>query len=137
MSASTPATLFDNGGTDYKIVIAQDAGQSEQFAAAELAKYLKQISGADFQITPPSDDSAKQIIIGFDASSKYIKFKLPPIGDEDFMIFNQSDRIFILGGKKRGTLYGVYTFLEEILDCRWYTSKVTVIPEKKTFSRCD
>ncbi len=54
---------------------------------------------------------------------------------EGFSISNleNNERIFILGGQNRGTLYGVYTFLEEIFGCRWYTSKVTVVPKRSVY----
>ena len=38
-------------------------------------------------------------------------------------------KLIIAGGKDKGTLYGVYTFLEDYLGCRKYSSKVSFIPE--------
>lgn len=40
--------------------------------------------------------------------------------------------IFIWGGKQTGTMYGVFSFLERELGCRWYTSKVSVIPKRSS-----
>lgn len=42
--------------------------------------------------------------------------------------------LVIAGSRVRGTMYGVYTFLEDVLGCRWYTSKVSVIPKKPTIT---
>ena len=38
--------------------------------------------------------------------------------------------IFIVGNPRRGTMYGVYTFLDR-LGFRWYTNRVTRFPEGK------
>ncbi|HRT82819.1 MAG TPA: DUF4838 domain-containing protein, partial [Oscillospiraceae bacterium] len=38
-------------------------------------------------------------------------------------------KLVIAGGQTRGTIYGVFTFLEESLGCRWFTSKLIVIPK--------
>ena len=43
--------------------------------------------------------------------------------DESFIYQNIGSNISILGGKARGTMYGVMTFLERELGCRWYTLK--------------
>lgn len=137
MSASKPdsksLTLFDDGKTEYKIVVAANAPDSEQFAAAELAKYLKQISGADFEIvSQTSEISKKSIFVGFGSINPPLRCPVPTADDESFKIFTKDGNLYIYGGADRGTLYGVYTFLEYVFDCRWYTSKVTVIPRCKT-----
>jgi hypothetical protein len=50
------------------------------------------------------------------------------LGDDGLMIKTLGEKLVIAGGETRGTLYGVYTFLEEVLDCHWYTSTLIVIP---------
>jgi hypothetical protein len=37
----------------------------------------------------------------------------------------------LAGGRLRGSMYAVYTFLEDYLGCRWYSSKVSKIPKRK------
>ena len=37
---------------------------------------------------------------------------------------------FWFGGRPRGTLYSVYTFLEDTLGCRWWTSSESYIPKQ-------
>jgi len=133
VSGKNKHTLFIDGKTDYKIV----AGPADKPVADELAKYLKQISGTGFEIINEPGNTGKEIVIGLDAASKYIKTGRPDKDDEGFRIFNKGNRVLIYGQGRRGTLYGVYTFLEELLGCRWYTSKVKVIPQKNgyTFSK--
>ncbi len=130
--------LFDKKKTDYKIIISDDASESEQWAATELQKYLKEISGADFKI---EDDNSKitdkEIIVGYNKhSSKLLGngFNTPDILDESFTYKNIKSNIVMVGGKQRGTMYAVFSFLENILGVRWYTPKVTVIPKREKCS---
>ena len=53
--------------------------------------------------------------------------------DESFRYFNKGADIFIFGGSRRGSMYGVMAFLENELGCRWYTPQVSVIPQKTEF----
>jgi hypothetical protein len=58
------ATLFDNGKTDWQIVIPVKADAAEKYAAAELQTALKKISGAEFPIVSSDQVNPRQIIIG-------------------------------------------------------------------------
>ncbi len=48
--------------------------------------------------------------------------------DESFVYCSKGDDILIYGGRQRGTMYGVYSFLEEQIGTRWYTTAFTHIP---------
>ena len=50
------------------------------------------------------------------------------------MIRTDGPNLVIAGGKLRGTLYGVYSFLEDTAGCRWYTPAVSRIPSQQTLS---
>ncbi len=39
-----------------------------------------------------------------------------------------------MGGKQRGTMYAVFSFLENTFGVRWYTPSVTVIPKRSSFT---
>lgn len=52
------------------------------------------------------------------------------VSEESFHYFNVGSNIYITGGKQRGTMYGVFDFLERELGCRWYTPAVTVVPRR-------
>ena len=43
--------LAEDGRTQYKIVIPEGASETLKYAAEELSKYLKEISGAVFPVT--------------------------------------------------------------------------------------
>ncbi len=131
-------TLFSNQKTDYKIVVSENASKSEQWAAKELQKYLSEISGAEFKITGDETDVTKnEIIVGYNKHSQKLlgdNFKKPDISDESFIYKNIKSNLVILGGKQRGTMYAVFSFLENVFGIRWYTPKITIIPKREKYS---
>src|SRR5208337_2406535 len=55
------------------------------------------------------------------------------LGSEGFVLRTKGNYVLIVGGRQRGTMYGVYTFLEK-LGCRWFTRDLSVIPKKPTLT---
>jgi len=124
--------LADNGKSDYRIVIGERASPSEKHSAIELQKFLKEISGAEIPlITDQTSAIRHEIILGDNAHLSELDTKIDwgKLGDEGFTIRTMNGRLIIVGGKLRGTMYGVYTFLQDYLGCRWFSSKVSRIPE--------
>jgi len=56
------------------------------------------------------------------------------LGKEGFIIRTRSPHILIAGGRERGTLYGVYDFLEDVLGCRWFTHECSYIPSRSVIT---
>jgi len=126
-------SLFSRGKSDYRIVISQKASDSEHWAAWELQHWLKEIGSFEIPIYPPDQNyKGPKIVLGYNSFiSEKTGAKEPDNLDESFRYFNSGPDIYIYGGKKRGTMYGVFTFLEKELGCRWYTSSVTMIPKRE------
>ena len=108
------------------------ASESEKWAAKELQHWLKEISGAELPVeTISQPHQGPQIVIGY---NEIIQAKTgastPADLDESFRYSNSGADILIYGGKMRGTMYGVMSFLENELGCRWYTPAVSVIPKR-------
>ena len=55
--------------------------------------------------------------------------RVPPVSD-GFRLKVDGSRLYIVGSAERGTLYGVYEFLERFVGCRWYASWHTVVPRR-------
>ena len=130
-------TLFNNGKSDYSIVLCENASVSEQTAAKELQQYLEQISGAVLPIInyDQLEDGQKHILVGYnDEYGTEYNVERPDKDDEGFTYRTVGDNIWIYGGKQRGTMYGVYSFLENELDVRWYTKDYTKVPSLKKWS---
>lgn len=128
-------TLIEGGTSDYVIVLGEEASVSETTAAGELQNSLEQVSGVTLPIV--SDFIAPvphEIIVGKtnrEDGGGYI-IDRADLGDEGFRLLAVGEKIVIAGGQQRGTMYGVYTFLEEQLGFRWFTDTLTVVPESTT-----
>jgi len=55
--------LFKNNKTDYRIIVGEDASESEKWAASEMQKYLSKMSGADFRIEKDASELSGNEII--------------------------------------------------------------------------
>lgn len=136
-SAKPSLTLAREGKSDYVIVTAQSPSPGDKRAAAELQKYLKEMTGATLPIVPDSTaPAAHEIVLGDNARLKSLQAKIDPakLGKEGYTIATLGERLIIAGGEPRGTMYGVYGLLEDHLGCRWFTPEVTVIPSKPTLT---
>lgn len=126
-------SLFNNGSSNYHIVLSSGASPSEKWAAGELQRWVKESGGAELPFAESNNPSAgPRIVIGYPGFA-IAGEKEPDTNDESFRYFNSGADIYIYGGKQRGTMYGVFSFLERELGCRWYTSKVSVIPTRNEF----
>lgn len=129
--------LVNDGVSSYSIIVNKNASPSERRAAEEFQHYIKEISDCTLPIK--SDDGTSEagmIFIGESKPSKQIFGSLDTtsLGEEGFVIKTKGVHLLLAGGKLRGTLYAVYTFLEETLGCRWYTSKINKIPRTKSIA---
>ena len=131
-TCAAKSTLFKNGRTVYTIVTCKDASVSEQTAAKELSEYLNEISGAEFKVVQEGENpkNGRCIYIGF--SDKYAQktgTEKPKADYEGFTYCNVGKDIWICGGKNRGTMYGVFSFLENEFGVRWYARDCTKTPK--------
>ena len=85
------------------------------FAATQLRYYLGRITVAAFEIEAYCED-ANGIYLNLDNTYE----------DDEFSIKTENGSLYITGGK-RGVLYGVYEFLED-LGCRFFTPDCEKIP---------
>jgi hypothetical protein len=126
-------TIAENGTAKTVIVVAADATEPEQHAAAELADFLQQITGAQFEILHPPVAGKSRLLVGPKAAKlAAADFSTDGLGADGIIIRTAGNDLILAGGHPRGTLYAVYTFLEEYLGCRWWSSKVSSIPKKST-----
>ena len=124
--------IADKGVSNYAIVVSENASPSQNHAAEELKYFLKEISGADLPIvTDKGELTSHEIIVGdnLHLGQLGVEVDSETLGDEGFTIRTESDYLIIAGGRLRGTMYGVYTFLEDYLGCRWFHPEVSRIPK--------
>ena len=115
----------------WDIVVAEDARPSESYAAKEFQSHLGQATGLELPIVTESDRPNLHIFIGASEPMKAspVGFDTSTFGPEDLRIVIRDDNIVIAGGRPRGTLYGVYVFLEDYLGVRFLTADHTHVPK--------
>ncbi|MBP1989069.1 DUF4838 domain-containing protein [Paenibacillus eucommiae] len=111
------------------IVMASEASAPVRHAANELQSFIQKITGISPCIVSFSESPF--IAIGKEAGSPAFG-ELPDFAQEDFVIRESGGNLLIAGGEPRGTLYGVYTFLEDYCGCRWFSAKCSRIPKAES-----
>jgi len=127
-------TIVKDGKSEYTIVISQEASPSERHAASEIRTYLYEISGCRIPVVRDNQKIDGPMILVGDSRmlrSLGVNINFERLGDEGFVMKTVGPNLILAGGRLRGTLYAVYTFLEEKLGCRWYTSTVSYVPKMK------
>lgn len=130
-SASADLTIADKGQSKYRIVLPAGAIPSERYAAEELQGYLEKISGAKLPIVSDTEKpTSREILLGDNSHLTTLRSKIDfaKLGPDGFVLRADGNRLIIAGGKPRGTLNGVHTFLEEKLGVRWFTPELETVP---------
>jgi hypothetical protein len=134
--ASVPQGVNLANLSGWDIITAEDAQPSEVYAAEEFQSFFAQSSGIRLPIVQQADATnggQRHIFIGSSLSMRAsnVGFSTDDFGQEDFRIVVRDDNIAIAGSKQspaRGTLYGVYTFLEDYIGVRFLTADHTYVP---------
>ncbi len=130
-SVSMAMTIARDGRARAIIVVRADAPEPERYAAQELANFLEQVTGAEFMAVTEVVRPGPCIFVGPDAAKQADpQFSTDGLGAEGIVIKTIGDNLVLAGDRPRGTLYAVYTFLEDQLGCRWWSSTESTIPRK-------
>ena len=99
-----------------------------EYAASELRTYLYYACGLRLNVAKASDEvKTYKIKFVYDTDDEY------DLGDEGFILEACEDGDFVITcGAKRGSLYGAYTFLEDLIGYRFLTADVDYLYENKT-----
>ncbi len=133
-AVTTPMYIAQNGNTDFVIVTEEEPDACIITAANEMQTYVEKISGARPECITESEytEGTKAIIIGETELEKNIaSVDRTQIGADGFMLYSDGSHLLIAGGDSRGTLYGVYTVIEEYFGVRWFTPELEVIPDSR------
>lgn len=127
--------LAREGAAAADIVVAEDACASVQHAAAELADFLKLVTGSSFPVVHEPGKAKYHLLVGPEAAKlANARFSTNTLGAEGIVIRSIGDNVIIAGGHPRGTLYAVYTFLEDYVGCRWWSTHASTIPRNPNLS---
>ena len=110
--------LAERGQSDYVIVTPASPSPQEKWAAEALAKWLHEITGAKYPVVADTTASvAHELCVGTTSRLTEARpgVRVPDLGDEGYLIAARGERLFFLGGAKRGPINAVLALLEEDL----------------------
>jgi hypothetical protein len=133
LAEESDLSLAANAASQFTIVLPADASPSQVYAAEELQRFTKEMTGAQLPIA--TDDQplpAKAILLGVTRYTETVLNEAPDLGklgDDGFRIVTNPPHLLVIGSPVRGTLYGVYELLEKYGGCRWYAKHHSFIPK--------
>ena len=108
----------------WSIAVHPEATESERYAAQEFQRGFAAAAAIELPIVERHEDVMNEVRVGAaDAEAA--------LGEEGYDIAVEPNRMTISGGRPRGTLYGVYQFLEEFLGLRYLTHDHTHLPDAR------
>ena len=123
------------GRTSVRIIIAPGASETERFAAQELALFLHIVTGAAFPVVEDPGQPGGRLLVGLSAAGAAAPdLAGSSLAPEEIVVRTVGNDLVLAGGSPRGTLYAVYTFLEDVVGCRWWTWTASRIPSKPSLS---
>jgi hypothetical protein len=122
-SFSQTAELVKNGKSSYRIILPAQPDSNEAKAAQALQKYVNKISGVQLPIANKANKN-KNIFIG-GASPAYKE-----LSKKSFTWKKDQKGLHITGATPYQTLETVYTFLEEVLGCKFLSPAVEIVPKQ-------
>ena len=131
-------TITENNKPTAKVIISKDAPADDIYAKEEFIKYIKEISGATLPVTEKAT-FGNNIYIGESEEVKALVKKIKPdfnwdsLKTDGILILCQDNNL-ILAGNNSGTIYAVYTFLEEYCGVKYYLPEEELIPKTPTIT---
>ena len=130
-NAKTEFIIVADGQSKCRIVHDSAATDAEKSAATELAKTLKEITGAEFPVeTAETTTDQPAIVVGQGALAMKLfpQIAFKELQPEEIVIEATAKNLLIAGGRPRGTLYAVSQFLQGQCGVRWWTPWASRLP---------
>ena len=129
------AELAHEGTTTWKIVLPDEPTVVEKTAARELCEHLKLVTGAEFptvseKVVPA--DGKSLIFVGHTAKAPKKEYQF-----DEILIKLDGGNLILAGHEKRGCLYAVYSFLQDVVGVRWWAPEDSFVPKKPTLAVAD
>lgn len=123
-------SLTRASAADWKIALPATPTPVEQTAAKELQWHLRQVIKEGFPIVaetviPPAARSV--IFVGKTSKAPRSDFAF-----DEILIRSADGNLVLSGHSRRGALYAVYSFLQDIVGVRWWAPDEMFIPQRKT-----
>ena len=140
--AETGINLVENGKSDYKIVVPENADAIISFAATEMQNFIKDSTGVTLPVTGDSG-------LEFDVSARYISIGQTEIyqcsgltleksmGDTGYFMKRFGNTLVIVAKNSNGSLSAVYDFLNYEIGLEVYATNELAYESKTTVPLLD
>ena len=142
LAAQDELVLVRDGRAQASIVVGGEAPEPERFAAEELSRYVREISGAELPLVSPSDQTDDiRVLVGTVAGNPALaalvqsgELMLGPDnpGPQGFVQKTLPNTLMLGGSDPRGVLFAIYDLLEDEFGCVWYRPGDDHVPRRKT-----
>ena len=122
----TTKIMAENGTTEYTVVLPVQLGDHDETAYNELSNFLRSSVGVNIACVADTgltfDESKKYISLGKTTllTQAGITVNEEELGVTGYVIKTVGNSVFICGGGSRGTLFGVYEFLQHSIGYEYY-----------------
>lgn len=100
---------------DAVITVSENEDITDNYSADHLKCYLDEITNGDIEIVTDGENAEYKIALGSFADDS-------SLADGSYTIKSTGNELIIIGAGNKGTINGVYAFLEKYCGCHWYES---------------
>ena len=120
-------TILGHDISEFKIISTEE----DRSAASTLRDYIAKATGVNLECVREhtGETFAYEIVVGVceSRSPDAVKTRRDTLGDEGYLVYTEGNRLYISGATMRGTWYGVISFLEDFIGCRFFTNDCEVV----------
>jgi len=133
-AAAGELIVASHGQSAYQIMVPNHRSAAIEYAAAELQRLLREVSGADVPVVRERrNPRGPAFLLGPSkrAEKTGLVEEARKLGPDGVLLKTVGKDIVLLGGGDRGQLYSVYVLCERYLGCRFLAWDCTVTPHRE------
>lgn len=128
--------IVENGSSTYAVVYGNNATECEKFAAEQMQSYLEKITGVKVPVLMERALLSNKNFISVGQTElleeSNVTVDYNGLNGDGFVLKTVDNDLYITGANDRGTLYGVYDFLEKICGVRFLDINYEHVPTAST-----
>ena len=121
---SSGYSVVKNGASDYKIVIPANATDDESMGADELRYFLAESTGVTLPIVKDNKVGENDKILSVGKTAQFVAENITldakTLGTSGHRLVTRGENLYMAGAKGEGSIYAVYSFLENTLGLNIY-----------------
>ena len=116
--------LANNGASEYKIVIPEEADSLVRIAASDLNRFFGEATSVSLPVVSEKDINGEGSYISIGQTTLLqktdISYSFDELGQDGYKIITEGDDLYLIGGSEYGTMYAAYELLSILVDWDYY-----------------